>query len=96
MRAISALLRSPTRLRAAANPPPPVASEPIVDALAAASTLYERGAAQELQMSRCIREGEARVGCQILDAALALPEMFEQLEPMRMGNLGEICNNKND
>jgi hypothetical protein len=34
---------------------------------------------------RTIGEGEAGTGRQILDAALALPEMFEQFEPMRMG-----------
>ena len=48
-------------------------------------------------MSGCIGEGEARAGRQILDAALALPEMFEQFEPMRMaerlGDLGEACKN---
>src|SRR5207253_6885660 len=74
-----------------------VAGEPIVDALAVASTLYERGAAQKLQMSGCIREGVARAGRQLLDAALALPEMFEQFEPMRMGkrvgDLSETCKN---
>ena len=36
-------------------------------------------------MSGGISEREARTGRQILDAALALPEMFEQFEPMRMG-----------
>ena len=48
-------------------------------------------------MSGCIGEGEARASRQILDAALALPEMFEQFEPMRMGkrvgNLGETYKN---
>ena len=75
-----------------------VAGEPVVDALAVASALYERSSAQKLQMSGCIGEGEARAGCQILDAALALPEMFEQFQPMRMGervgDLGETCENQ--
>ena len=62
-----------------------VAREAIVDALAVASALDKRSAAEKLQMSGCIGEGEARTGRQILDAALALPEMFEQFEPMRMG-----------
>jgi hypothetical protein len=48
-------------------------------------------------MSGCIGEGEARMPRQILDAALALPKPFEQLEPMRMGkrvgDLRETCKN---
>ena len=44
-------------------------------------------------MTGGIGEGEVRTGRQILDAALALPEMFEQLQPMRMAerlrDLGE-------
>jgi hypothetical protein len=40
-----------------------------------------------------VGESEARAFGQILDAALALPEMFEQFEPMRMSerlrDLGE-------
>ena len=74
-----------------------VTTEPIVDAFAVASALHKRSAAQKLQMPRCVGEGEARAGRQILDAALALPEMFEQFEPMRMGkrvsDLGETCKN---
>ncbi len=74
-----------------------VSREAIVDALAVASALYERRAAKKLQMSGCIGEGEARTGRQILDAALALPEMFEQFEPMSMGkrmsDLRKTCKN---
>ena len=74
-----------------------VAGQPIIDALAVAAALDERGAAQKLQVSRCIGEGEARTGREILDAALALSEMFEQFEPMRvgkrMGDLGESLKN---
>ena len=74
-----------------------VARQLIIDALAVAAALDERGAAEKLQVSRCIGEGEARTGRQILDAALALSEMFEQFEPMRvgkrMGDLGETLKN---
>ena len=62
-----------------------VASEAIVDALAGTAPLYKCSAAEKLQMSGCVGESEARAGRQILDAALALPEMFEQFKPMRMG-----------
>ena len=48
-------------------------------------------------MAGRIGVGEARPGRQILDAALALPEMFEQFEPMgmgeRVGDLRETCKN---
>jgi hypothetical protein len=44
-----------------------------------------------------IGEGEARTSRQILDAALALPEVFEQFEPMRVrkrvGDLRKTCKN---
>lgn len=74
-----------------------VTSEPIVDALAVASALDKRSAAQKLQMSGCVGECETRASRQFLDPALALPEMFEQFEPMRMGkrvrNLGETRKN---
>ena len=74
-----------------------VAREAIVDALAGAAALDKRSAAEKLQMPGCIGEGEARASRQILDAALALPEMLEQFEPMRMGkrvrDLGETCKN---
>jgi hypothetical protein len=35
-------------------------------------------------VSGCIGEGAVPPRRQILDASLALPEMFEQFEPMRM------------
>ena len=74
-----------------------VAGQPIEDPLAVAAALDECGAAEKLQVSRCIGEGEARTGRQILDAALALSEMFEQFEPMRvgkrMGDLGKTLKN---
>ena len=62
-----------------------VAGETIIDALAVATAFYKRGAAEKLQMAGRIGEGEARPGRQILDATLALPEMLEQFEPVRMG-----------
>jgi hypothetical protein len=62
-----------------------VAGEAIVDALAVATALDKGGTAKKLQMSGGIGEGEARPGRQILDAALALREMFEQFETMDMG-----------
>jgi hypothetical protein len=68
-----------------------IASEAIVDALAGASALDKCSAAEKLQMSGSIGEGEARAGCQILDAALALSEMFEQFKPMRVGQrMGDL------
>ena len=74
-----------------------VAGQPIIDALAVAAALYKRSTAEELQVSRCIGEGEGRTARQILDAALALSEMFEQFKPMRMskrmGDLGETLKN---
>ena len=48
--------------------------------LAGAMALHKRSATEKLQMSGCIGEGEARAGRQILNAALALTEMFEQFE----------------
>jgi len=62
-----------------------VAGETIIDALAVATAFDKRSTAKKLQMTGGISEREARTGRQILDAALALPEMFEQFEPMRMG-----------
>jgi hypothetical protein len=62
-----------------------VAGEAIIDALAFATALDKGSTAEKLQMPGGIREGEAGTFRQILDAALALPEMFEQFEPMRMG-----------
>ena len=74
-----------------------VAGEAIVDALAVATALYKLRTAEKLQMSGGIGNGEVGSGRQILDAALALSEMFEQLEPMRvgkrMGDLGETLKN---
>ena len=35
-------------------------------------------------MARCVRQRQAGSGRQILDAALALAEMFEQFETMRV------------
>ena len=74
-----------------------VAGEAIIDALTVATTLDKGRTAEKLQMPRGIGEGEAGAGRQILDAALALPEMFEQFEPMRMGervgDLRETCKN---
>src|SRR5580704_4661127 len=57
-----------------------VSGQPIIDALAVAAPLDERGAAKKLQMSGGIGEGEARTGRQILNAPFALPEMFEQFK----------------
>jgi hypothetical protein len=62
-----------------------VAGETIVDVLAVATAFDKRSTAKKLQMTGGIGEGEARTGRQILHAALPLPEMFEQFEPMRMG-----------
>src|SRR5215472_2046690 len=62
-----------------------VAGETIIHALAVAAAFYKRGAAEKLQMAGLIGESEARPGRQILDAALALSEMLEQFEPVRMG-----------
>ena len=74
-----------------------VANEAIVNALAGTAALDKRSAAEKLQMSGCVGKGEARAGRQLLDAALALSEMFEQFEPMRMGervsDLRETCKN---
>ena len=68
-----------------------VAGQPIIDALAVAAALDERGAAEKLQVSGCIGEGEARTGRQMIDAALALSEMFKQFEPMRVGErMGDL------
>jgi len=61
-----------------------VAGEPVVDPFACAAALDERGAAEKLQMPGRVGNSEARACGQILDAALALPEMFEQFEPMRV------------
>ena len=74
-----------------------VAGEAIIDALTVATALDKGSTAEKLQMPGGIGEGEAGADRQILDAALALPEMFEQFEPMRMGervgDLRETCKN---
>jgi hypothetical protein len=49
-----------------------------------APTLDERGAAEKLRVAGGVGEGQAGPRRQILDAALALPKMFEQFEPMRV------------
>jgi hypothetical protein len=54
--------------------------------------LNERGATQELQMPRGVREREARTGREVLDTPLALRKMFQQFEPVRMAE--RLCNRR--
>ena len=56
----------------------------IENPLAFTPALDERCAAQELQMAGGIRECEAGARRQLFDTPLALPEMFEQFEPVCM------------
>ena len=70
-----------------------VANEPIIDPFTCTTALNEHSAAEKLQIPKRVSNSEARACNQILDAALTLPEMFEQFEPMcvgeRVGDLGE-------
>src|SRR5579871_1014608 len=61
-----------------------LAREPVIDPLAIAAPLDQCRAPQQLQMPRRISEGEACARREILDAALALSKLLEELEAMRM------------
>jgi hypothetical protein len=66
---------------------------PIEDPLSLTPSFDERGAAKKLQVSGCVRHGQTRPRGKIVDAPLALAEMFQQFEPMgvaeRLGDLGK-------
>src|SRR6516162_1292922 len=69
------------------------ARQAIKDPLPFAPPLDKRGAAKKLQVTGCVRHRQARPGGEVFDAPLALAEMLEQFEPVRMAerlrDLGE-------
>jgi hypothetical protein len=65
----------------------------VEDPLPVASALNQRCAAKKLQMPGCVRHGQPGSSGEVFDAPLALSEMFEEFQSMRMterlGDLGE-------
>ena len=62
-----------------------IAGQPIEHVFAAALGLDEARAPKDLQMARRVGEAQVGPGREFLDAALALGEMLQQLEPVRDG-----------
>ena len=84
MRSISARLRSATCAERSHEADDALIRQAVVDELAFAAVGDEAGTPELLEMLRGVADAEAGALGQRLDAALALSEMLEQLEPMRV------------